>query len=222
MKSRFRSLAFASTFLLAGCDSFNNSVWGQYAELMHQSFSASFRTVSITRTQAAAIPYASLGYRVAEGPEQLLVLATDSNGEQLWTSARHVVLTTQAGRVLRTQGLGHDLGATTAASGRDVPAPAMALTHPVTYTRLLDVTDMGIYGAPLTCRMSGPRPETTRILGSSIATMRVDEFCQAPSLDWSFTDSFWIDAKSGLVWRSLQHIHPKLGELHIEIFRPPG
>ncbi len=81
---------------------------------------------------------------------------------------------------------------------------------------------MGIYGALLNCRMANGRAETISILGSALATMRVMQNCDAPGLGWSFIDTFWIDAKSGFVWRSIQHVHPKLDELHIEIFRPPG
>ena len=66
---------------------------------------ASFGNGRVTRDQAAAIPYASMGYRLDDGIRALLVLATDANGEQLWTSAAHVVIVTRDGRIVRTVGL---------------------------------------------------------------------------------------------------------------------
>jgi hypothetical protein len=217
-----RWLALFGALLLTGCQSLGNSLYGQYFTLMKQAFSAGVGTSRVTRAQAAAIPYASLGYQLGDGPQQILVLATDTNGEQLWTAATHVVLMTSAGRVLRTQGLGHNLGATIASTGQNLPSPAAASSGPLSYRRLVDITDMGLYGVPLACRMSAQRRETIIILGSAIQTIRINESCQASGLDWSFTDTYWVALQGGLVWRSIQHVHPKLAELRIELFRPPG
>jgi hypothetical protein len=208
--------------LLAGCTSTNqSSTYSQYFLLVRKAFTTGLSAQRVTRQQAAAIPYASLGYRVGGGPELILILATDNAGEQLWTASNHVVLMTNGGRVVRTQGLERNMGTTTSASG-DIPPPARARTGPLSYTRLVDFPDLDVYGAALNCSLSQARPETVTILGSTIATLRVNETCRAPSLDWSFTNSFWIDPQSPVVWQSVQHIHPKLDELHITIFRPPG
>ena len=54
------------------------------------------------------------------------------------------------------------------------------------------------------------------------ATRKVDESCRSDALDWTFTDSYWIDPQSTLVWRSIQHVGPKGEKIEIETLRPPG
>ena len=39
--------------------------------------------------------------------------------------------------------------------------------------------------------------------------------------DPEFTDTFWVGA-SGLVWKSIQHIHPNFDPLDLEVLRPPS
>jgi len=40
--------------------------------------------------------------------------------------------------------------------------------------------------------------------------------------DQMIAPSFWVDPKSGFVWRSLQHLTPQGETVETEIFRPPG
>ena len=73
----------------------------------------------------------------------------------------------------------------------------------------------------VSCSAAARRTERITILGQAITTMRVDENCDSSSLKWRFVDSYWLDPKTGFVWRSQQHISP--GEMvETEIFRPPG
>jgi hypothetical protein len=176
----------------------------------------------VTRDQAAAIPYASMGYALDGGNQIMLVLATDSGGEMLWTSVAHIVIVTRQGRIVRTVGLGHDLSGLTTRSNGALPAPSAAIQAPFTSTRLEDFPELGLYGILVSCRAHLVGRQSIKILGQAVATFRIDEACQSGKLEWSFTDSFWVDSDSGLVWRSSQHVHPKGGLVETEIFRPPG
>ena len=101
-----RLLFLAGLLLVSGCNSTGTSDYTLYYQAMRQSLSHVFGgDTHVGKDKAAAISYASIGYRVNGGPEQLLVLATDSGGEQLWTSAAHVVIVTRGGRIVRTVGL---------------------------------------------------------------------------------------------------------------------
>ena len=207
--------------LLSACQSVQTNDL-EYFQVIKQSFANGFGSSAVTRDQAAAIPYASLGYRLNGGPEMLLVLATNSNGQLLWTSSSHVVLSTQDGRITRTAGLPHDLGALVPMRGPSLPAPATALEGPSLNNLAADFPDIGRYAVPIACRLSAKRRETITILGQPIATVRVDEDCLSTNPGWRFRNSYWLDSGSKFVWRSLQHIHPKGDTLEIEIFRPPG
>jgi len=215
-------VAIVITFMLAGCSSTGTSDYSQFYRALRQSAAASFGDGRITRDQAAAIAYASMGYRVNGASEQLVVLATDANGEQLWTSKARIVIVTRDGRVARTVGLPHDKAGMSPKTGETLPAVAAALKGDVTYTRLEDFPDIPAYDITLTCTVSKKRAETVVILGHGIPTIRMDEACHTTDRKWSFTDRFWLDPDATMVWRSLQHLDPLGTVIETEILRPPG
>jgi len=218
-----RGLALTAMLVLAGCSSAGsgNTNYAQFYQLTKQSLSASFGKIRITRDQAASIPYASMGYSLDGGNQALLVLATDSGGELLWTGPSHAVIVTRDGRIVRTVGLGHDLAGLTLRNGA-APAPASAVRGAFTTIRLEDFPELGIYGAQVSCRARLVGQQKISVLGQTVTTNRVDEACRSSKPDWSFVDTYWVDPDNGLVWRSRQHIHPKGGEIETELFRPPG
>ena len=112
-----------AALLLAGCGSSGNFTYREYGKVMGQALGSMFSRNDVPRETAAAIPYASMGYRIEGGDEAILVLATSSDESQLWTASSHVVLQTNAGRITRTVGLPNDLGGTGAAARHD-PGPA--------------------------------------------------------------------------------------------------
>ncbi len=59
---------------------------------------------SIARDDAARVPYASIGVRIDGGPQILLVLATATGPDLLWTSGAQVAIVTRGGRILKTAG----------------------------------------------------------------------------------------------------------------------
>lgn len=217
------ALAAAGLLLLSGCDSEGSSDYALYYQAVRQSIAASFSgNAQITKKQAAAIPYASIGYRVNGGPEQLLVLATDNGEEQLWTSAAHVVIVTRGGRIVRTVGLIHDVAAVTPPKGQELVQLGEVSGTAVRATRLEDFIEIPIYGAPVQCTDISKGVQTIVILGRGITTRKVDEDCRSQQLNWSFTDAYWIDLHSSLVWRSIQHLSPMGEKIEIEMLRPPG
>lgn len=217
-----KALGLAATALLAGCGSTSNFTYRQYASVMGQGLKAMFSHADVSRQTAAAIPYASMGYRLNGGDEGILVLATGSDESQLWTAASHVVLQTHGGRIIQTVGLPHDLGGLASQQNAALPPLAAALQAPYSSARLADFPQTAAYGVPVVCVTSARRQENVSILGQSIATMRVDENCNSSSLNWRFVNSYWLDPKTGFAWRSLQHISPDGEIVETEIFRPPG
>lgn len=214
--------AITALLMLAACSSTGSSDYSQFYRALRQSVAASLGNGRITKDQAAAIPYASMGYRVNGGSEQLVVLATDANGEQLWTSKARIVIVTRDGRIARTVGLPHDKTGMSPRTGGQLAAVAAALNGNVTYTRLEDFPDIPAYGVMLTCTLAKKRAETITILGRGISAIRIDETCRAADRKWSFTDRFWAASDGGLVWRSLQHVDPTGTVVETEILRPPG
>ena len=222
-------IAYARAFVLAGaalalgaCSSSRDQLYKQYFQVVKQSFAASFGSQRVSREEAAAIPYASMGYRVDGGPQYLLVLGSDAGGDLLWTAKSQVVIVTRDGRIVRTVGLPHDISAVTPQAGQLLSAPGDALRGAVPGTRVADFPDLPAYGVTLTCSAAAAGPQTISILGNAIHTVRVLESCHSAQLRWSFVDSYWIEPQSGLVWRSLQHLHPGGETIEIKTLRPPG
>ena len=220
-----RILAVGALAGLAGsCSSGSsgNTNYTQFYQLVRQSLSASFGKIRVTRDQAAAISFASMGYSLDGGNQAMLILATESSGELLWTSAAHVVIVTRDGRIVRSLGLDHDLSGLTTPNNATTPPLSMALQAPFNSTRLEDFPELGFYGVQVSCRAHMTGRQRIKILGQAMSTVRVDESCHSRQPDWSFTDNFWLDSESGQVWRSRQHVHPQGGTVETEIFRPPG
>ena len=204
--------------LLAGCANNGSSDYSLFYKMLRGSFTG--RNERIKLADAAKIPHASIGIAVGTEAERLLVLATNNGGDQLWTSSEHIVVSTRDGRIMRTVGLGHDLAGMTAGSGA-IPLIFSTAAHTVTDKRIMDLPDIGAYGTPVTCTARYVGTRTIKILGSAVNVFRVEEACAAPTLKWSFVNTYWLDMQNGRVWRSVQHVHPKLDAITTELLRPP-
>lgn len=217
-----RFLGGGALLFLAACSSGGQSDYAQYWEMMKQSAAGTFGKSSISLQQAAGIPYASMGWRLNGGAQNIIVLASDNGQEQMWTSAARVVLVTKDGRVKRTVGLAHDMAALVPRASEGFQAPSANAKASTAQQYTADFPDAGIYGAQITCRTASKGARAITILEQRIATIRIEENCSSRSLRWSFTNVYWTDPQTGFVWRSRQNIHPAGTVLETEIFRPPA
>jgi Group 4 capsule polysaccharide lipoprotein gfcB, YjbF len=200
---------------LAGCSSEGGGDWFEMYQVARNAWEN--RDAPATLKDAEAIPYATLGVRLGGGREQILILATESHGERLWTSGTTVAILTRNGRVVRTAGFGTDL------SGFNMTAehPPDA-TQATSYTWTADFADLALYSVPIVCHSAPAGPDPIEILGKQFETVRVDETCSSDSLNWTYTNSYWVSTKSGRVWRMRVQPHPKGPEFELELLRPPA
>jgi Group 4 capsule polysaccharide lipoprotein gfcB, YjbF len=207
----------AAALALSGCSSESNTGWDQLYDAANAMLSGDGG--AITLKQAASVPYASMGVRVGDRAEEMVVLASETQGGRLWTSAAHIALLTRGGRIVRTSGFARNLSAV---SGDD-PLPAFADANAAARAikRQVDFWDLNLFAVTLDCRIESKGNDPVTILGAEIKTHRVEESCTSERPDWSFTDIFWMD-NSGLVWKSVQYIHPGLDPIETEILRPPA
>jgi hypothetical protein len=200
--------------LLSGCQIFpEDTDIGQIRKIVSLTFSAPHK---VTLEEAAAIPYASIGFQIDDGAQGILVLATDNAGQRLWTSATHIAIVTEHGHIMKTAGFPHNLGNT-------YPAGAEEAARNSGITRVGDFPDLGLYGVGIFCEEQRIGAETITLLGKPIQTVHFEEHCHSDKakLAWRFTNLFWRDLNSEFVWRSEQYVHPKLGRITLEILRPP-
>ena len=213
------ALVSALALALTACSSQTGNMgdWGQIFSLAGAGLD---RDPSITLQQAAAVPYASLGVSIGDGSQMMIVLATDTGGDLLWTSKAKIAITTRNGRIVRTAGLPRNLDWVTFNGVGDPLLDAARGGPPRQSVRFVDYWDLNRFSVPLSCVTVSRGADAVVILGKSIAVTRIEESCQSEALDWKFTDTFWVGS-SGLVWKSRQHIHPDFDPIEIDVLRPP-
>ncbi|HXC56354.1 MAG TPA: YjbF family lipoprotein [Rhizomicrobium sp.] len=206
--------ALAAAALLAGCSSDGGGDWLALLQAARSSWEN--RDAPVALGDAASIPYATLGVRIDGSREQILILALDTNGERLWTSAARIAISTRNGRIVRTAGFGADLSGFASQA-----SPPEDWRQPHAYSWTGDFADIGYFAVPVNCDVRPAGADPTTILGQQLDTIRVDETCHADSLDWTYTNTYWVSVQSGRVWRSILHFHPKGPTVELEILRPP-
>lgn len=200
------------------CSHGEDSDWASLLDLAKKSWSGGDHTVSLK--QASDVPYASIGVRIGDQGERMMVLAANNGADLLWTSSSKLALSTNNGRITRAIGFENDLTGFTAVSGdmfANTPTAWASIRH---LTWMGDFAMQGLYSVEVSCTDTPIGNETIQILGQNIQTMRVDESCEAHQIGWRFVNQFWVDTETGAVWRSVQHINPKLDPIQIEILRP--
>jgi hypothetical protein len=206
--------------LLAGCTSAaDESDYGQILQYARGVFDQ--KNSDITLEHASAVPYASIGMKIGDGAEQMLILASDEGSDLSWTSAAHISIITRNGRIVRSAGLGQNLNALYSLTSGNLPSPRDALLEPVSEKLIADFKDQQLYSVSIACVAAAAGAERISILGAEIDSVRVEESCNADQIDWSFTNKYWVDPKTGFVWRSEQAIHPHFDPIILETLRPP-
>jgi hypothetical protein len=218
MRRQARSFltALALALPLAACADSNSDVVAVVQVFSHSSglFGGDD---AVSRERAAAIPYASIGLRLGSGAEGLLVLATSSGQNLRWQAGTKLTVTTRDGRVVHTTGFAHNL------DGYQGPlndSGSGAGARETSYNFLYDMADMNRYNVLAHCKRHDAGPERIVIIGVEHDTRHIVEDCEAPQLDWKFSNDFWVDAATGYVWKSRQNFRPDVDELTLEVFRP--
>ncbi len=206
--------------LLAACSSDQESDTSDALKMLGQSFALYTGGGEITRDQAAAVPFASIGVSMGDSAQTLLVLATRSRDTSLWTSAARIAIETQSGRITRTAGLPHNMSQS--GTGGSDPLQSGVGRKSGPYQYVIDLPDKNVYGAIVRYEMDLPQPDQIAILGARLKVLHARERGSCSALDWDIENEYWADAKTGFVWRSRQNVHPDMDPLEIVVFRPPA
>ncbi len=214
------SMVLATCLGLAACGSGESNLTLLYDATKTALLGADASSVQLE--QAAAVPYASMGVRLGNGPQLLIVMVGDAPHNRLWTASRQIALQTDDGRITRTSGLNWNLAGVTAIQGNMISLTDSLNSQQLSRTLLYDFADMQIYSASVQCRLSPPKAENVHILGKVIAANHLVENCNSAALGWRFSNQYWLSESGTVMWKSIQHVHPKLDPITTEILRPPG
>ena len=178
----------------------------------------------ISRDKVNSIPYASIAAKIGKGPRSLIILGKVNGSNLHWITADRKGLVTRDGRLVQTAGLRSNLRRSQlldddplAGLGTGVRrAPGTELR------RLMDFDQPRRYGLMIASGFQDLGPEPVVIAELEWDTRHVRETCRAREIDWSFENDYWIDRQHGLVWKSVQHFHPDMPPVVMELLKPPS
>ena len=220
MRSGVRTAVLvAIASLVWGCGANSNSNESRYASIVWRLVTGD--RMEVSREQAGAIPFASIGVTIGRADEGLMVLGLAEGEREEWY-ARTQMIAMSNGRILQTEGFPFNLSRLEVRSRDGATTLGGAPPAGAEYSLVIDFQDLRLIGAGADCRASETGPESIEILGTSLITRHVVESCEIAVIDWSFENEFWVDPDSGFVWQSSQYIHPKLSPLMFRVLRPPA
>jgi hypothetical protein len=181
----------------------------------------------INRDLISNVPYASISAKIGSGPRSFLVLGKQENGLEHWFSADNAVIVTKSGRIVQTAGFPENLRQTSF-KGHD---PVNRLLHKkrygsdemlLTLIRKIDIDLENRFDVPIQSEFETLGPKEIEIAGVKVKTVLVKESNSAFSINWSFTNYYWVDAFDGYIWKSRQHVARSFPPIEIEVLKPAG
>jgi Group 4 capsule polysaccharide lipoprotein gfcB, YjbF len=172
----------------------------------------------LTRAQIEKIPYASIALQIDDANQGLMILRRYDGADLVWATGGQVLVTSR-GRIVQTYGFTQDLSATMP-YGADPVADFASYRPGYLFKRAVDIEPGHHDGVLVTSEFTRLGPTTIDILGFRHETILWRERGWASLLEWKFTNSYWVDARSGYIWKSLQQPVPDLPPFEVAILRP--
>lgn len=160
--------------------------------------------------------------KIGRGARSLVVLGRVDEKNLHWISADRTVLVTRGGRLVQTAGLPSNLRRTRLVDADPLTTLPGDDQATASFQRLVDLTPPDHYGISIDASVTALGPERIEIAELAFDTAVYREDCAAREIDWEFTNLYWIDPDIGLVWKSIQHIHPGLPPVELELLKPPA
>lgn len=219
-----RTLTVTIVYTLGACASINS---GNVAPTYFIAFEALKDTIFgqpdnlITRELVEKIPYASAKLKIGKGPAGLVILESIENKQYTWVSADKIFVVVKNGRIIRTLGLSNNL--TSFESPKQTFKELIEENNPI-----LDYFIYCSYDTPLLIDLKiqvhliKKGFQNITILGEVKRLILIEEEISNDYLGWQVKNQYWVDPKDFFVWKSVQHISPKLPEFIFEVTKKPS
>ncbi len=166
------------------------------------------------------IPYASMKVTIGKGPSGLMILERLSEGALIWVSADNILFVVKEGRIVRTSGLDNNLIA--------YESPFYTFKQILESNFNLDSFNVyysydkpQLYGLKTEASIKVLGKQNIDILGRDKETILFEETVENKYLGWKVKNRFWVDPRTGFVWKSIQNISPKLPQIEMTITKKP-
>jgi hypothetical protein len=173
-----------------------------------------------TDADVARIPFASLGVRVGDAPEILVVLAASEPDGLHWRPADGSLLVTQHGRVTRFSGRITDVR-TAPDNGNDpVAAGRIGTSETEDCIRFLDFPKVRRYGVVIQSVLRRIGEQPVSLLQGEASAVKFSEIGGSDTLGWQFENEFYLSPQTGRILRSRQSVTPETGPFELRVLRP--
>lgn len=218
----FLLISFASIF--SACASLNSE---RIAPSLTNAFDSikgaliGYPEPMITREQVNNIPYASALMKIGKGANGLVILESISNKSYTWVSSDNVYIVIKEGRIEKTEGLFNNIASLKSPnqSFKDFledPNPIKDYFVYYSYNKPL-LIDLKVKVSLLNKGL-----QEINILGEVKKLILIEENIFSEEIRWSKTNFYWIDPQDYFVWKSIQHISPKLPPFEFQVTKRPG
>lgn len=176
--------------------------------------------VQLPTQKIEQLPYASAYLKVGKAPQAFVVLAASEQGQQKWVTADKNMIVTDHGRIVKTIGFGEDIAyidnlkSDPLALGLLNPAISKQWQTKVTWAEVFRAG----YRVASHFEYKGMKSET--ILEQQRSLAQFDETVTISALNQSYTNSYWLDPKNGMVIKSQQYMGPGLALVQFTILKP--
>lgn len=168
---------------------------------------------------ARKIPYANIIVQ-RNGHEAILVLAYSIGPELQWVSSDHAMLITQHGILKRTFGLKNNLNDLRYLKGFNPYQQSLAAIHSNQSAQgILSLTPQKLYALPFKAEFIPMGKRTILTADGLKKTIKIKEWVSVSTIDWRYTNCFWIMPNTGQVIKSVQYFSPHQAPLSIEVVK---
>ena len=210
--------------ILLACSSTN-------AQRISPSFNNAFNTIQgalfgypdplFTREIINNIPYASAILKIGKGSSGLIILESVSSAKSTWVSKDNIFIVIEGGRIIQTEGLVNNL---TNFVRPDISFKEF-IDNPTSFTSFFvyySYDEPFLSNLKVEVSLIKKGYEEIEILGKTRNLLLVEEVISNEQLRWKKKNLFWVDPSDFYVWKSIQHISPKLPPFVLQITKKPS
>ena len=218
-----KALATLTVLTLGACASIGtNNIAPAYFDAFESLKGAFFGQSDnqITRDLVEQIPYASATLKIGKGSTGLVILESVKNNQYTWVSADKIFVVVKDGRIIRTLGLFNNI--------TSYKFPKQTFKQLIEENNLfLDYFAYYSFDEPFLLdlktqnHLSNRGLENVSILGVERNLYLIEEDISNDYIRWKVKNKFWVDPKDFFVWKSVQHISPKLPEFLFIVTKRP-
>ena len=176
--------------------------------------------VEVTRAIVNQIPYASISAKIGKGPRSLLILGRYDGDDLHWLSADNATVVTRGGRVVKTSGFPDNIRSTQYLDPDPIARRLHLLNAPRHFSRSMDFDAGSLYGLVVDSEFHNRGEIEISIAELNLRTVLIEEVNKARTINWEFSNYYWVDVFDGFVWKSVQYISRTFPPIEIEVLKP--